>query len=68
MKDSLLEVVTKAQGVVNMFDQANTANAIFDLGSRGELSCYAIDDLRKALVAIGQPPILSDPQFIKNRK
>jgi len=56
------EIRKAAANVVDMFDQANTGNAIENLGSRGRLLKEAIRILRRALNRDSQQTALSEEQ------
>lgn len=49
-----------AVAVIDMFDQANTNDAIVRLGSRGQLLQKAISDMRKIVNTNGQKTILGE--------
>jgi hypothetical protein len=51
-----------AIGAVNLFDQANTGNAIGALGYRGGLAISAINDLREVLNRWAKQTILTGEQ------
>jgi hypothetical protein len=44
-----LEMIRKAVRVVDMYDQANTGNAVQNLGTRGAILDEAIEELREIL-------------------
>ena len=56
------KIIHEAIQVVNMFDQANTSNAIRSIGSRGELLESAINELRSLLNEDKQVTILTEEQ------
>lgn len=56
------KLIEEATWVVNAFDQANTAQAIQRLGSRGEILRDAIADLRAILNEDKQKTILTQEE------
>lgn len=66
---SLNEVLAAGIVVIDMFDQANTNNAIIEnLGSRGQVLLEAISDLRDTINRGGQKTILNRDQVGPVRK
>jgi hypothetical protein len=56
------EVMREAAAVVNLFDQANTNNAVIRMGDRGQLLSSAVNDLRAVLNRYRQMTILTQEQ------
>jgi hypothetical protein len=67
MTSEITKIIEEAKWAVDLFDQANTGQAIVRMGSRGEILAAAIDDLRKALKIAGHPSLLPDEVACKER-